>query len=101
MCTIDLLSAIGAAQDIYVQEACYHKVTHSARNVRLYLVAALIALFFLLAGCAAWLYKLEHLVIIDRTTEAVITVSESINSTEMAGIRDRIHHPTSGVSFPG
>lgn len=82
MCTIDLLSAIGAAQDIYVQEACYHKVTHSARTVRFYLVAALIALFFLLAGCAAWLYKLEHLVIIDRTTEAVITVSESINSTE-------------------
>lgn len=77
MGTFDLLNAIGAAQDEYIQEAFFPNKQHSTKTIRLSFIAALITLLLLLAGCAAWFYRLENLVLIDHTAETIAAAAES------------------------
>lgn len=83
MTNMEILELFGEARSKYVVEA---QILRDNRNVvgkkhigarKLWiLIAALIVLVAVLVGCAAWLYKLEHLVIIDHTVETVAAASE-------------------------
>ena len=84
MTALDLLDAIGSAQDEYLQEACFMKKTRSVSKARFFLIAAIIILILLLVGCAAYFYKLEHLVVVDNTGEQTpsLVVSQKVLSMQ-------------------
>lgn len=67
MRAIDLLCAVGAAQDEYILDACFTR-KRSNTSLRCCLIAAILALLLLLMGCAVWHYRMEQLIVIDHTT---------------------------------
>lgn len=84
MTTLDLLTAMGAAQDDYLHEACFFKKARSLSKVRFCFIAAIITLILLLAGCAVYFYKLEHLVVVDTASETnpSLVVSQKVLSLQ-------------------
>lgn len=73
----DLLIGMGSISPKYYDEAENDTITEAkARRTfrRPLLVAAIIALLLLLVGCAVYLYRLEHLVVIDHSKDAIATV---------------------------
>lgn len=83
MHTLDLLNAIGAAQDEFIQETFSAKPCCRAARIRFSMLAALIALLLLLAGCAAWFYRLENLILIDHADEIQIASTTPASNSEL------------------
>lgn len=83
----DIIWSLKNVSDSIVEEAEYggfptiaekneQKRMPYKRFHRAFLVAAIIGLLLLLVGCAAYLYRLKHLVVIDHTNEVIATVEE-------------------------
>lgn len=73
----DLLMGLGNISPKYYDEAENDTITEvKGRRTfrRPLLVAAIIALLLLLVGCAVYLYRLEHLVVIDHSKDVIATV---------------------------
>ena len=73
----DLLIGLGSISPKYYDEAENDTITEVKRHRtfrRPLLVAAIIALLLLLVGCAVYLYRLEHLVVIDHSKDVIATV---------------------------
>ena len=73
----DLLIGLGSINPKYYDEAENDTITEVKRHRtfrRHLLVAAIIALLLLLVGCAVYLYRLEHLVVIDHSKDVIATV---------------------------
>ena len=73
----DLLIGLGSISPKYYDEAENDTITE-AKAIRTFrrplLLAAIIALLLLLVGCAVYLYRLEHLVVIDHSKDVIATV---------------------------
>ena len=73
----NLLIGMGNINHKYYEEAENDNITEVKRHRtfrRPLLVAAIIALLLLLVGCAVYLYRLEHLVVIDHSKDVIATV---------------------------
>ena len=73
----NLLIGLGSISPKYYDEAENDTITEvKGRRTfrRPLLVAAIIALLLLLVGCAVYLYRLEHLVVIDHSKDVIATV---------------------------
>ena len=75
----DLLIGLGSISPKYYDEAESDTILASTNYKTLrkpLLIAAIIGLLLLFVGCAAYFYRLKHLIVIDHTNEVIASVEE-------------------------
>lgn len=70
MTSLELMQCIGQISDCHISEAQHLPVkTYRSKRKLVCLIAAIVGILALLAGCAVWVYRLEQLVAVDHAPD--------------------------------